>query len=154
MTDISSIAAALTSFNALKSIAQTMMGLHDAQALQLKIIEFNGQLIDAQTKIFSVQEERTTLIERVRELEKQIANLEAWEVEKERYELKATRDGAFVYSIKPEAQGTEPPHHICARCYQHRKKSILQREAGSAAHSALARPSMNMCPECKSRTIA
>src|ERR1039458_8780548 len=61
MPDLSTIGAALTSFNTLKNIAQTMIGLHDRQALQVKVIEFNNAIIDAQTKVFLVNEERTAL---------------------------------------------------------------------------------------------
>lgn len=59
MPDISTIAAALSSFNVLKNIAQSMIALRDSQAMQAKIIEFNGAMIDAQTKIFAVNEERS-----------------------------------------------------------------------------------------------
>jgi hypothetical protein len=37
MPDLSAIGAALTSLNTLKNIAQTMIGLHDTQALQAKV---------------------------------------------------------------------------------------------------------------------
>jgi hypothetical protein len=155
MVDISTISAALTSFNSLKNIAQAMIGLHDTQALQAKILEFNGASIDAQTNILSVNEERATLIEHVRDLEKQVADLEAWETEKQRYELTdITNGGSFAYVLKPNAQGSEPSHQICANCYQHRKKSILQNEAGSTAHAVLARPQMYFCPECNTKIVA
>lgn len=154
MTDMSTIAAALSSFGALKDIAQAMIGLRDAQALQAKIIEFNGQLIDAQTKIFAVNEERSTLIARVRDLEKQVTNLEAWEAQKQRYELKAIGQGSFAYSLKTEAQGSEPPHYICANCYENQQTSILQPERTSAASRALAIPPMLFCPKCNTKFVA
>jgi len=40
---MSTIGAALSSFNALKDIAQAMVSLHDTQAFQMKVIEFNGK---------------------------------------------------------------------------------------------------------------
>ena len=150
MPDMSTIAAALSSFNVLKNIAQSMIALRDSQALQAKIIEFNEALIDAQTKIFSVNEERSALIERVRGLEKQVVQLEAWNAEKDRYELKAVEHGAFAYALKREAQGSEPPHQICAACYEHGKKSILQMKPRSIASSSLSMPTIYRCPECKS----
>jgi hypothetical protein len=144
--DVTAIAAVLSSFNALKNIAQAMIGLHDTQALQLKIIEFNGALIDAQTKIFSINEERSALIERVRELEEQVADLEAWETEKQRYELKSIARGSYAYELKPETQGAEPPHRICAHCYQRGKKSILQQEPRVGWFGL---SPCSVCPECK-----
>lgn len=146
MSDMTAIAQALNSFNALKNIAHALIGLRDAQALQAKIIEFNGQLIDAQTKIFAVNEERSTLIERVAALENQVTDLEAWEAEKQRYELKAIAGGSYAYALKEEAQGAEPSHKICANCYQRDKKSILQQEPRSGWFG----PSPHLvCPECK-----
>jgi hypothetical protein len=150
MPDMSTIAAALSSFNVLKNIAQSMIALRDSQALQAKIIEFNEALIDAQTKIFSVNEERSTLIERVRDLEKQVIQLETWDAEKKRYELKAFARGAFAYALKPEAQGTEPPHQICANCYARGKKSILQLVPSNTARTVLGMGTTYRCPECKS----
>jgi len=152
--DLSDVAAALSSFNALKNIAQAMIGLHDTQAFQLKVLEFNGALIDAQTKIFAVNEARATLVERVRELEEQVTKLKAWEAEKQHYELKAISKRSFAYVLKADAQGTEPPHQICAGCYQRGKKSILQIEARNTASRALAIPQMYICPECKNKIVA
>lgn len=128
MPDMSAIAAALASFNTLKGIAQTIVGLRDAQALQAKVMEFNSAIIDAQTKIFLVNEERSTLIERIRDLEKEVARLEAWEAQKQRYEMRALCRGgaAFAYALKADAAGPEPFHCICATCYEQGKRSVLQ----------------------------
>jgi hypothetical protein len=142
MPDLSAIAAALSSFKTMKDIAQAMIGLRDAQAFQAKLIEFNSALIDAQTNVFSVNEERSALIERVRDLEAKIAEIEGWEAEKKRYELKEVAPRVFTYVLKPEAQGSEPSHWICPGCYQKRQKSILQ---GLESHSF---GWSHSCPSC------
>ena len=111
-------------------------------------LTFNGQLIDAQTKIFAVNNERATLIERIGKLEKQVTDLEAWETEKQRYELKEIAFGSFAYVVKPAMQGTEPPHQICANCYQQAKKSILQAVPRSKAHIDARMPKQLFCPRC------
>jgi hypothetical protein len=139
---IGEFSAVLASFNALKNIAQSMLALHDVQALQLKALEFNGALLDTQSQIFAVNDARTALIERVRDLEQQIADLEAWEAEKQCYELTAAGNGTFAYAVKPAVQGGEPPHQICATCYQRGKKSILQPEIRTGRANVLA------CHEC------
>jgi predicted SprT family Zn-dependent metalloprotease len=55
--------------------------------------------------------------------------LEAWETEKERYELKGLGTGGpFAYALKEDAKGADPAHYICASCYQRGEKSILQQE--------------------------
>lgn len=154
MPDMTTIAAALTSFDALKNIAQAMIGLRDAQAFQAKLIEFNSALIEAQTRVFEVNEERSALIERVHDLEKQIADLEAWETEKQRYALKAIAHGSFAYVLKSEAQGSEPPHQICAACYQRGKKSILQMMPRSNVRAQVGVPQKYRCPACGSEILA
>jgi len=150
MPDLSAIGAALASFNTLKNIAQTMIGLHDTKALQAKVIEFNNAIIDAQTKIFLVNEERSALLERVSDLEKEVADLEAWEATKQRYELKATSGGGFAWFLKADAQGSEPPHKICTNCYEQRKRSILQLKPRGPVESQMGGWPKLYCPACKS----
>jgi hypothetical protein len=55
-----------------------------------------------------------------------VAELETWNAEKQRYELKDVGWGSLAYALKEDARGTEQVHQICAACYQHDKKSILQ----------------------------
>jgi uncharacterized small protein (DUF1192 family) len=154
MPDLSAIGAALTSFNTLKNIAQTMIGLHDTQALQAKVIEFNSAIIDAQTKIFLVNEERSALLERIGALEKEIADLEAWEATKDRYELKKTKGGGLAWFLKGDAQGSELPHQICTKCYEERKRSILQPKGRSGPEAHLGIAATLYCPACKSEILA
>jgi hypothetical protein len=154
MPDLSAIGAALTSFNTLKNIAQTMIGLHDVQALQSKVIEFNNAIIDAQTKIFLVNEERTALLERIGDLEKEVADLEAWETTKQRYELKNTSGGGLAWFLKKDAQGTEAPHQICTNCYDKRKRSILQPEGRSMVSVHVGNLPKLYCPACNAKVLA
>ena len=149
--DMSAIGAALTSLNTMKNIAQAMLGLHDVQALQAKVIDFNNAIIDAQTKIFLVNEERTALLQKISALEKEVADLEAWETTKNRYEMKNTSGGGFAWFLKKDAQGSEPPHEICAKCYEEKKRNILQPKQPSAAAGML--PEL-YCPACKTRILA
>lgn len=153
MPDLSAIGAALASFNTLKNIAQTMIGLHDAKALQAKVIEFNNAIIDAQTKIFLVNEERTALLKRISNLEKEVTDLEAWETTKQRYELKRTSGGGIVWSLKADAQGTEAPHQICTKCYEDRKRSILQPEGRSNPAVHIGKPAKLYCPTCGAKAL-
>lgn len=128
MVGVTEIAGLMSSLKAAKDIAQTMIGLRDAAAFQAKAIEFQSKILDAQNAAFAAQEERSALVERVHDLEQEVARLEAWDAEKQRYELKDVGSGALAYALKNEAGGTEPPHWICAKCYEDGKKSILQPE--------------------------
>lgn len=149
MSEISTIAAVMASFKALKDLAAAMIDLHDGRALALKVREFNGILIDTQTLIFTVNQERSVLIDLVRDLKEQIAAIEKWDAEKQRYELESMAPGSFAYAIKTAMQGVEPPHQICAHCYQLRKKSILQRVPDSPHATMFGRTDTCFCPDCK-----
>ena len=80
------------------------------------------------------------MAERIGHLEKQIAEFEQWETEKKKYDLKEIHPHFFAYAIKENARGPEPSHLVCAKCFEDRKKYILQKS--SAIHMA--------CPNCKS----
>jgi hypothetical protein len=148
MPDIGAIASALSSLKAAKDIAEAMVSLRDTAAFQTKLIEFQGKLIDANNAAFSAQEERTALLERIRDLEKQVADLKAWRTEKQQYELKDIYEGiSFAYVLKPHAQDTERPHWLCANCYNNGKKSILQR--GQKKMDPAGRLPGWDCPSCK-----
>ncbi len=116
MPDMSAIATALSSFKAAKDIAESMIGLRDAAAFQSKLIEFQSKIIDANNASFAAQDERASLLERIRDLEKQVADFKAWEAEKQKYELKEVWPGATTYVLKEDAKGAEPIHWLCANC--------------------------------------
>lgn len=62
-------------------------------------------------------------------LEEEVTRMEAWNTEKERYELNQLGDGLFTYILKEEEGAPEPTHQLCANCYNiHNKKSILLME--------------------------
>ena len=127
MVDVSGISAALGSLVAAKDIAQSMLGLRDAATFQEKQLELQSKIMDAQSSVFMVNEERMALIQQVKEFEKQIASFETWEAEKQRYELKqVSRLASFAYVLKPGTEHSEPPHCLCADCFQRNKKRFLQ----------------------------
>jgi DNA-directed RNA polymerase subunit RPC12/RpoP len=76
-----------------------------------------------------MQTAHTAALNKIRELEEKVADIEAWERTKERYELQEITPGTFAYSLKKEYAATEPPHRICPNCYAQRKRAILQRQS-------------------------
>jgi hypothetical protein len=146
MPDLTAIAQGLNALKALKDIGEATLGLRDAAAFRERQIEFQGKIIEAQDAIFSMQQERSSLIEKISELENEITNLKRWDVEKQRYKLVQVGAGAFAYVITPEAQGPEPEYLICLTCYEHAKKSILQ---AASAHAQRGFGDLRTCPDCK-----
>ena len=129
MIDAGSIAAMAPG-----DIAKTMIGLRDAATLQAKTIELQAMILNAQGSAFSAQQERSVLVERIRELEAEVARMKAWGTEKQRYELKRWGDAAFAYVLKEAEAGGEPMHAICPGCYQRGVKSILQSNGEMQVH--------------------
>lgn len=134
MIESSAIVGMFSALKAAKEVVQNIIGLHDASLIQGKVVELNAKIIEAQESIFAVNNERTMLIQKVSEFEKRIIQLEAWETEKQKYELinisptPQFGDESFVYLRKQDVDPAELSHKICANCYHRGQKSILQSE--------------------------
>lgn len=131
------VAETLSGLSALKSALDMTRGLKEINDAAIR----NSAVIDLQDKILSAREAQTALLERIGELEKQVATFENWEAEKQNYQLVTIYEDTLAYARKPDPNGTIPPHFLCTTCYEDRKKRILQR--ADAAHVA--------CPDCKVR---
>jgi hypothetical protein len=152
MPDMGAIAAALTSFQTAKNIAQAMIGLRDTTAFQSKLIEFQSAILDAQNSVFAANDERAALIEKISELEKQMAIFMEWNTQKQRYKMYSLAQfgASIAYILKPDATESEPFHCICAICYDNGKRSILQFAHGVLGSSE----QILVCPICKSEVHA
>jgi hypothetical protein len=138
---VAEVFASLSVFKTAFDLAKGLKDIDDAARR-------NAAVIELQEKILAAREAQSTLLERISELEKEVANFKTWNAEKVRYELKqmASVGATFSYAVKAEAQGAEPFHCICAACYQNSKKSILQFKhyvmPGSTEH-------ILACPVCQ-----
>lgn len=144
---VDGVGTLIASLKAAGEIAQGLVSLRDTALIQGKVIELQGVILSAQSSAMSAQSDQSALLEKVRDLERYVASLEAWDAEKQRYELKEVRDGALVYALKEEAKGTEPAHYICVECYGNRRKSILRQETWFPG-----RATVLVCDHCGSAT--
>jgi hypothetical protein len=142
MPDLIAIGQGLNAVKALTDIAKTIVGLRDSAKLLETTVEFQQQLLSIQKALLDAQTEQATLTQTIRDLEKEVASFEAWDAEKQKYELKTVYLGAFAYMLKPEARGGQPPHWLCTQCYQNRKPSIMQ------ALATVGGWLIYKCPEC------
>ena len=142
--DISSIGAIVSSLNAALNIGKATMELHDISVVQTKMVELNSQILKALDGAIEAKSTHLEMLDRIRNLEQEIARLRAWDGEKERYELKDVYLGATTYALKPTDGSGEPPHWLCTTCYHDRKKSILQPDPTGQ------RDRTWRCPVCKS----
>ena len=116
---VGEIYAGISSFKVMLDIAKGLKDISDASARYAAIIEL-------QEKILGAQEAQTALVQKVSDLEKELAAFKNWNAEKERYQLTDYGGGTFAYALKPEKAEGEPPHKLCANCFQQGKKSILK----------------------------
>jgi hypothetical protein len=77
-------------------IAKAMKGVHDATLLDNKVFELQRAMLETQQSVFAANEERTELIERIRELEKEISGLKQWEAEKRNTNFKLSTRQVFT----------------------------------------------------------
>ena len=81
---IAEMSGLMTLLKASKDIAESMVGLRDAEMIRGKVLEFQSKLFEAQQLVFAAQEARAALVERVSKLEEQLTRIKAWDVEKQR----------------------------------------------------------------------
>ena len=116
------VGEAIAGLSAIKTAFDIAKGLKDIDDATRR----NAAVIELQEKILSAQAEQFALIERMGNLEKQVAEFETWDTEKRRYQMRDYGGGTIAYELKAEMASGEPPHRLCAACYQNRKKGLLQ----------------------------
>ena len=141
--DMTSIAAAASSLKAAADIAKALSQLKSDADIQSKVIDLQREILSAQSSALTAQSEQFSMLERIRELEKEVARTKAWEETKQRYRMHEPTSGTFVYALKEMSEGTEPSHWICAHCYNDGAASILQLKTAGIAHDHYS------CPKCK-----
>ncbi len=119
-------------------MAKGLENIHDAAIRDRAVIELQKEILAAQAAQFA-------LVQRINELEKEVASFETWEADKQKYELKTLGFGAFAYMLRPEARGSEPPHWVCANCFTERKIKVIQYSGPRGGG-----PSGHRCPTCHS----
>jgi len=129
--------AGLSAFKSMYDSAKALKDINDA-AIR------NGAVIELQEKILAARQAQTALLDRVGELEREVAGLKAWNAEKERYELREVSPDVLAYTPKKDKAQGEPFHMLCANCYQCGEKSILQ-----ATQELRMRRRVHHCLRCK-----
>lgn len=142
------IQGAVTALKGAGDIAQGLSKLNTMAEVQAKAIELQQIILSAQSYALTAQAEHFSLLEKIRQLEKELTDIKAWESEKQRYELKELKSGVFAYALKEQTNPSEPAHNICASCYEHGKKSVLQ-----SISMAVGRTVYLVCHGCNSQIL-
>jgi hypothetical protein len=124
--DLGSISAAFTSLKVAGDLAKGFMSLQTTAEVQTKAIELNLKIIEAHHQIMDAQTTQTALVDEVGDLKGQIARMENWDAEKQRYELAQPFPGSMVYALKKAMSNGQVAHYLCTACFQKGQKSILQ----------------------------
>jgi hypothetical protein len=146
MVDISAISGAMSALKGTKDIIEAMVGLRDAATFREKQLELQSKIMDAQSAVFAANEERTELLTKLSALEKEIAALNHWEEEKQRYQCVSIAKHVVAYVLKEDDEGPDTAGHwLCATCFDDHRKTYLQQVPISTGHSLVV-----ACPRCKS----
>jgi hypothetical protein len=134
------IGAALAGIKTFTELTTLILKAKVDSAVREKAIESQAAVISLQTSMMTLQSQYQSLLREKDELEKRLVEIEDWKVEAAKYSLKELVPGALVYAPNSDAGDTAPEHWLCTRCYQERKKSILQRTI---------MPRVYVCPACQ-----
>jgi len=144
---IAEIGSLLTSSKVAYDIAKGISALKSEVDRNESISKILEVLLTVQTNALSVNAIAQELQQEKYNLEKKILEFENWTETERQYELKEIATGIFVYTYKKSKNLTEPMHWLCAKCYNERAKSILQRIKKTMAGVAYA------CHNCKSEIL-
>jgi len=110
-----------------------------------KAAELNAVILGLQAAMFSVNAQNQDLVRRNQELEQAIIEINNWKAIAEHYVLTEVALGVFLYANRKNDGATEPPHWLCTKCYEDKKKSIIQRD------SSIRDGTYYVCPNCNQR---
>jgi hypothetical protein len=107
---VGEVFAGLGAFKTMFDMAKALKHINDANVRNAAVIELQEQILGAQVA-------QAALLERASHLEVEMTRLETWEIEKQRYALKKFDPGVLIYALRPGATNGDPPHELCANCY-------------------------------------
>jgi len=136
---VGEVFAGISAFSEMLGIAKSLRDMDDA-------VKRNAAVYDLWEKITATQAQYTAAIEQVSELKEKLRRFETWETEKQRYELQDVDRGFFAYVLKPGMEADEPPHALCATCYQRGFKSFFQSSGHVTIHEHYW-----FCPSCNTK---
>lgn len=137
------IVAAVQSVQGVSAIISASKQLSNYNELVSAVSEVNTKLMAATTVALASQEQHALVLQRVRDLEEKLMQFEKWEEKAKNYSLREASIGTFIYAYTPVVESSNPRHWACAKCFQDRKISILQRQ----------HPPAYVCNECDTKII-
>jgi PHP family Zn ribbon phosphoesterase len=134
---ITELLGAAQSVQSLFTLLKAAKGLANYNEIVAAVSEVNVKLMEANSVALSAQAEQAVLTGRLKDLETKLAEYENWERTAADYELKDLAHGVYAYVYNP-VSGGGARHWACAKCFQERKRHVLQKEY----------PPCYKCPNC------
>lgn len=130
------IITAASAFSQAHQIIKVLLDLKVDSETLAKITALQSVLAEAQSSQLALLEQNSSLLKLKDDQEKQIARLETWAHESQRYQLHEIQPAVVAYALKESHANSEPPHWLCANCYNNGQKSILNRgKVGGIDHT-------------------
>ncbi len=146
---IAEIGAGLGALKTAMDLAKGLQAASSQATINEVKIGLQQSILEAQSALASAQQADATTTGRIRDLEQQIVEFKDWSRDAERYELKAIDRGCFAYMPKAGMGNGEPPHWLCANCFNRRHKSFLQFKGQDQDRGTRGITSTYACDTCK-----
>ena len=147
MTEVMAIGAAIA---AVKNFVDLVGKLGDGVSKERAeaISQLYDSVLDIQQQLLTAQSREYDLLSRCRALEEEIAHAKDWQAETARYVLRSV-DGGVVRQQKANHASGNPPHWLCANCFEEQKKSYLQKDPKIVGGRHVWK-----CPRCSTAVLA
>ncbi|MCP4318360.1 MAG: hypothetical protein GY789_20670 [Hyphomicrobiales bacterium] len=126
---IAMVGEVIAGLGAIKAVGETvksLVNLRDLTKVNEIAIEMQKQIMEIQESVLLAQSEKAELTQKIGDLESRLKAVQDWEAEKQRYQLHDFGGGTYAYKLKQDRADGEPPHRICANCFNAGKKSVMQ----------------------------
>ena len=126
MTDpILLTSAALTTYNHASNIIKSLFELKVDTTIIEKLNLLSREIQALYGSNLELQQKLASSIAEKNDLRKELTRFEEWEDQKRRYKLYQPWANAIVYAITESKSNSDPPHWLCAKCFEERKRSFL-----------------------------
>ncbi|NJL07581.1 MAG: hypothetical protein HC900_04445 [Methylacidiphilales bacterium] len=119
MVDLAAIIAGAGSLKSAMEIAGSLLKMRDR-------VMVDNALAELMSKLVSAQVEQLALVEKIREMDARLNEIDTWNETRDRYYLRDFGGNTFAYELKREFADSEPIHRICPNCYSLKRVSVLQ----------------------------
>ncbi|MBN8941937.1 MAG: hypothetical protein J0H01_20685 [Rhizobiales bacterium] len=126
MPDLAMLASAIEFLDTAFDMAAALAAADEPLARQDQVRGLQFMMLQAHSRVLLAQYEQRDLVKAIDRLEADAVRAAGWRQDASRYVLRDFGGGTYAYALRPGEERDEPPHLLCARCFQAGGKSILQ----------------------------